>query len=202
MHRIIDGLAAPEGPLMLADDLGILPAFQSIRRGPDLYWATDCTGVDRVAVVVETHEAGLGNGCRNRMESIKRSNIRYQTGALFFEHCPDCLVPQVWVFVCLGIGDTAILKPSVELGIGFELQAWHKEPPPDHPHLVRSVSSEIGVVLSASSSTCWSSSSGGAFDPVSSPELSLFRTSCTLYKIDAARLPSAPSIPNRPCPTL
>jgi len=40
------------------------------------------------------------------------------------------------MFVCLSVGDAAILKPSIQLGIGFELWPRHKEPAADHTHLV------------------------------------------------------------------
>lgn len=59
MQGIIDRFAAPEGPLMLADNLAILPAFQPIRIGAYLNRTTDRAGINGVAIVVKPHEAGL-----------------------------------------------------------------------------------------------------------------------------------------------
>lgn len=70
------------------------------------------------------------------MESVKRPNIWHQTGTLFLEDFPDCLIAHLGMFVCLSVGDAAILKPSIQLGIGFELWPRHKEPATDHTHLV------------------------------------------------------------------
>ena len=79
------------------------------------------------------------------MESVKRTNVRHQTWALFFEHLPDRFITQLWVFVRLGVSRATILKPGIQLGIGFELWArdvtpeaclQHDEPPPDYTHLV------------------------------------------------------------------
>jgi hypothetical protein len=61
MQRIVDRLAAAEGALMPGDDLTVLPAFQPIGIGADLDRPPDRAGVDRVAVLVEAHEAGLGH---------------------------------------------------------------------------------------------------------------------------------------------
>lgn len=79
MQRIIDRLAATEGAFMLADDLAILPAFQPVRVGPDLHGATDRAGVNGVAVIVKTDQASLGYRCRDRVESVKRTNVWHQT---------------------------------------------------------------------------------------------------------------------------
>ena len=136
MQGIIDRFASPEGALVLTNDLPILPTFQPIRIGADLHGTTNCAGIDGVTVVVKTHEAGLGNRGRNRVESIKGADIWDQAGALFLEHLPDGLVAHLRVFVCLGIGDAAVFKPCIELGVRFELRAGHKEPSPDHTNLV------------------------------------------------------------------
>ena len=48
----------------------------------------------------------------------------------------DGLVAHLGMFVRFGVGDAAILEPRVQLSIGFELWPRHKEPSPDHAHLV------------------------------------------------------------------
>ena len=70
------------------------------------------------------------------MEPVERADIRHKAGTLFFEYLPDRFVSHLWVRMRPGIGRAAILKPGVQLGIGLELRTRHKEPPPDHPHLV------------------------------------------------------------------
>ncbi len=61
MQGIIDRFGAPECAFMLADDLAILPTFQSICVGADLNRTTDRTGIDRVTVVIEPDQTGLGH---------------------------------------------------------------------------------------------------------------------------------------------
>lgn len=60
MQRIIDRFATTKGAFVLPDDLSLLPAFQSIRVGPDLNRTTDRAGTDRVTVVIKPDQAGLG----------------------------------------------------------------------------------------------------------------------------------------------
>ena len=136
MQGIVDGVVAPEDPVMPSDDLAVLPAFQPVGIGPDLDRPPDSTGVDRVAVLVEAHEAGLGHRCRNRVEAIERAYIRDQARPLGLEHLPDRLVGYVGVLVCFGVGDAPIFEPGVQFGVGFELRPGHEEPLPDHAHLV------------------------------------------------------------------
>ena len=70
------------------------------------------------------------------MEAVKGPDIGNQAGALFFEHFPDGPVVHLRVFVCLSIGNATVFEPCVQLGIGFELRARHKEPAADHADLV------------------------------------------------------------------
>ena len=63
MQWIIDRLAAPECAFMLADDLAILPTFQSICVGADLNRATDRAGIDGLTVIIEPDQTGLGYRC-------------------------------------------------------------------------------------------------------------------------------------------
>lgn len=117
MQGIIDRFAATECAFVSPNDLPILPAFQSICVGTDLNRTTNRASIDRVTVVIEPDQTGLGHRCRDRVESIKRADIWDQAGALFLEHLPDGFVTHLWMFVCLGIGDAAIFKPCVQLSI-------------------------------------------------------------------------------------
>lgn len=136
MERVIDRLAATEGPFMSAHDLSVLPAFKAIGISSDLYRPPNRASVDRVTVLVEPHEAGLGDGGRDGMESVKRSDIRDQARPLGLEHLPDRLVRNVGVPVRLGVGDASVLQPSVQLRIGSEPRPRHEEPPSKHADLV------------------------------------------------------------------
>ncbi len=121
---------------MAGHDLTVLPAFQPVGIGADLDRPSDRTGVDRVTVLVEPHEAGFGHRRGNGMESVERVDIRHQARTLFFENFPDRLVREVRVPVRLGVGETAIVEPGVQFRIRFALRPWHEEPPPEHTHLV------------------------------------------------------------------
>ena len=136
MERVADRLATTEGPIMAGHDLTVLPAFQPVGIGADLDGPPDRTGVDRVAVLVEAHEAGLGDGGRHCMEAVERADIGHQARTLLLEHLPDRPVRNVGMFVRLGVGDASVLEPGVQFGIGSELRARHEEPPPEHAHLV------------------------------------------------------------------
>jgi len=73
MQGIKDGFVAPEGALVLTNDLAVLPALQPIGISSDLHRPADRPGIDRVAVrqekgppdlflfllTVEPNEAGL-----------------------------------------------------------------------------------------------------------------------------------------------
>ena len=127
---VVDCLGAAEGAIMPTHDLAVLPAFQSVGIGADLDGPPDRTGVDRVAVLVEAHEAGLGDGRRDGMKAVERTDIGHKARTLFLEHLPDRLVRNVGVPVHLGMSDASVLEPGVELRIGSELRPRDEEPPP------------------------------------------------------------------------
>ena len=136
MERVVDRLATAEGPIMASHGLTILPAFQPVGIGADLDGPPDRTGVDRVAVLVEAHETGLGDRGRHCMEAVERADIGHEARTLLLEHLPDRPVRNVGMFVRLGVGDASVLEPGVQFGIGSELRPRHEEPPPEHAHLV------------------------------------------------------------------
>jgi len=149
MQGIVDGVVAPEDTFMATDDPAVLPAFEPISIGPDLDGPPHGAGIDRVSVLVEPHEAGLGYRRRHGVEAVEGTDVRNKARALFFEHVPDRPVPHLRMCVGLGIRPTSILQPGVQFGIGFELRPrhvtpqacfQHDEPSPDHPHLVLDLS--------------------------------------------------------------
>ena len=60
VQGIVDRVVAPERSRMATDNLAVLPTFQPVGIGPDLDRPPDRPGIDRVAILVEVHEAGLG----------------------------------------------------------------------------------------------------------------------------------------------
>ncbi len=65
VQGIVDRVVAPERSRMPTDNLAVLPAFQPIGISPDLDWPSDGPRIDRVPVLVEPHEAGLGHRRRH-----------------------------------------------------------------------------------------------------------------------------------------
>ncbi len=58
MPGIVDRMTSPERALVPADDTPVLPELDPLGIGADLDRAPDRAGADRIAVVVEPHEAG------------------------------------------------------------------------------------------------------------------------------------------------
>ena len=105
---IEDRLVAPEAAGMLADDPAVLAQLDPIGIGPDLDRPADGTGRDRVSVVVEAHQAGLGDRGRHRVEAVEAAGIGNQARPLLFEHLPDRPVPELGMAMRLGVGDALV----------------------------------------------------------------------------------------------
>lgn len=60
VQRVVNSFAAFEGARVVADNTAFLPALQTVGIGPDLNGPAHGTGINRVSVVVEPHETGLG----------------------------------------------------------------------------------------------------------------------------------------------
>lgn len=136
MQGIVDGVVASEDPIMASDNLAVLPAFQPVGVSPDLDRPPDSPGIDRIPVLVEAHETGLGHRRWNRVEAIERADIGDQARPLGLKHLPNRLVRDVGMLVRLGMGDASVLEPGIQLGVGFELRPRHEEPPSKHANLV------------------------------------------------------------------
>ena len=98
---------------MLGDDPSILTDHDAVGIGLDLDRAPDGAGCDRVLVVVEAHQTGLRDRRGHRMEAIEPAGIGDELGSFGFEHLPDRLLGQLWMAMCLGVGDTFIEQPGV-----------------------------------------------------------------------------------------
>ena len=133
---VVHGLAAPEDSAVLTDDAAVLAQLDAVGVGPDLDRPAHGARRDRVFVVVESDEAGLGDGGGHRVEAVERSGIGHQARPLGLEHLPDRAVADLGVRLRLGPGDAAVEQPSVELVIALEAQARCEHSPPDDADLV------------------------------------------------------------------
>ena len=118
--RIVDRLTAAEGALMLAHDVPVLADHDAVGIGMHFDRPANGTGRDRVLVVVEADQAGLGHRRRHGVEAIEPAGIGDQPGAFILKHFPDGLLGQLGMAVNLGVGDAAIDQPRVQLVIGLE----------------------------------------------------------------------------------
>jgi hypothetical protein len=67
---VINRVAAAERAVVLGDDPAVLADHDAVGIGVNLDWTSDRAGGYRVLVVVEAHEAGLGDRCLHRVEAI------------------------------------------------------------------------------------------------------------------------------------
>src|SRR5271170_2244758 len=108
MPGIVGRLTAAERSWMLGNDASILADHDAVGIGMNLDRTPDCTGCDRVFVVVEAYQAGLRDRCRHRVESIEPASIWNELRALGFEHLPDRLFGQFRMAMRLGVGDALV----------------------------------------------------------------------------------------------
>jgi hypothetical protein len=99
---------------MFGDDAPVLADYDAIRIGMDLDRTPDGAGGYRVFVVVETHQAGLRDRRRHGVESIEPTSIGNKLRPLGLEH-PDRPISELGMAMRLGIGDTQIEQPGVQL---------------------------------------------------------------------------------------
>src|SRR5262245_47138616 len=76
MPGVVDRVPAAERTGMFSDDPPVLADHDAIRIGKDFDGPADSTGSHRVFVVVEAHQAGLGDRRRHRVEAVKPARIR------------------------------------------------------------------------------------------------------------------------------
>ena len=75
---------------MLGNGLAILADDDPIGVGPHVHRLPDRAGLHAVLVVVEAHQAGLGDGCTiGGVEAVEGAAVGYQGGALF-------VLPRAW----------------------------------------------------------------------------------------------------------
>src|SRR3954452_3523536 len=138
--EIEHGLIAAEGARMIGDDAAVLTDLDSVRIGSDLDRPSDRAGADRVAVIVEPHEAGLRDRGRHRMEAVEATRIGHERRPLALKGLPDGPIPELGMAMGLGVGDRLVEKPGVQLLVALHPHAWGEEPLAHEPDLVLDLS--------------------------------------------------------------
>src|SRR5271165_1175667 len=136
MPRIVDCLATPMAAGMFRDDATILANDNAIGIGMDVDRPPDGAGVHRVLVVVEAHQAGLRHRRRQRVEAVEPATIRDEIWPLLLEDVPYRLVRPFRMGMHLGVGDTFVGQPGVQLIVGFDPKPRREETFPDQTDLV------------------------------------------------------------------
>ena len=108
MPGIVDRLVAAETARMLADNGAVLADDNTLGVSLDLDWPTHRTRGNRILVVVEAHQAGLGDRGLRRTEPVEPAADRDEPGALGLKDLPDRLVGQFRMPVRLGISDAPV----------------------------------------------------------------------------------------------
>src|SRR5687767_8857473 len=121
---------------MLGDDPSVLADHDAVGICVNLDWTPDRAGSYRVFVVVEAHQAGLGDRCRHCMEAVEPARIGNELWPLRLEHFPDRLLGQLWMAMRFGIGNALVAEPGVHLIVALEPQSWREEALADEPDLV------------------------------------------------------------------
>src|SRR6516162_3859402 len=136
MPRIVDCLATPMAAGMFRDDATILANDNAIGIGMDVDRPPDGAGVHRVLVVVEAHQAGLRHRRRQRVEAVEPATIRDEIWPLLLEDVPYRLVRPFRMGMHLGVGDTFVGQPGVQLIVGFDPKPRREKTFPDQTDLV------------------------------------------------------------------
>src|SRR5580693_5940835 len=136
MPRIVDCLATPMAAGMFRDDATILANDNAIGIGMDVDRPPDGAGVHRVLVVVEAHQAGLRHRRWQRVEAVEPATIRDEIWPLLLEDVPYRLVRPFRMGMHLGVGDTFVGQPGVQLIVGFDPKPRREETFPDQTDLV------------------------------------------------------------------
>jgi hypothetical protein len=121
---------------MLGNNSAVLADDDAIRIGVNFDRPPDRARRYRVFVVIEAHQAGLGDRRWHCVEAVEAARIGNELRPLRLEHLPDCLLGQFRMVMRFGVGDAFIEQPGVHLVKGLEPQPWCKETLTHEPHLV------------------------------------------------------------------
>jgi hypothetical protein len=121
---------------VLADDTPVLAQFDPVGVGTHLHRAADGAGLDRVLVVVEAHEAGLGHRGLGGMEAVEAAAIGHQARPLLLEDLPDRLAGDLRMGLDLCPRNALVEQPVVELLHAPDPHPRREQPLADRAHLV------------------------------------------------------------------
>src|SRR5215471_10871261 len=121
---------------MLGNNPAVLADDDAIRIGVNFNWPPDRARSYRVFVIIEAHQAGLGDRRWHRVEAVEAARIGNELRPLGLEHLPNCQLGQFRMMMRFRVGDAFIEQPGVHLVIGLEPQPWCKEALTHKPDLV------------------------------------------------------------------
>src|SRR5208283_1381261 len=121
---------------MLADDNTVLADDDALGISLDLDRPTDGPRSDRILVAVEAQQAGLRDRGLRRAEPVEPAADTHKLRTLRLEHLPDRSIGQLRVPVRLGMRDTLVEQPCVQLRIARHPQARREQALADIADLV------------------------------------------------------------------
>src|SRR6516164_3195615 len=127
MPGVIGRLFPAEAPAVFAYDNPILANDDPIGIGLDFDRTANGARLDRVFVVIKPDQAGLRYRSAHRMEAVKAPTQWHERGAFFLENLPNRAAGAFRMAMRLGIGDTFVEEPSIQLVIVLEPQARREE---------------------------------------------------------------------------
>src|SRR3984893_18464789 len=127
MPGVVDRLATAETAAVVGDDRDVLADHDALGVSLDLDRSADSPRSARLLVVVEAHEARLRDRCLDCLDPVQRAAEGNEARTLRLEGLPDRAIRQLWVLVHLGIGDTSVEQPSVQLFVARHSQPRRKE---------------------------------------------------------------------------
>lgn len=136
MPGIVDRLLASEATRVFAHDPALLADLDPIGIGADLRRTSDGAGRNRVAVVVEAHEARLRHRDGQGMEAVEAAPVGNKAPPLGFERLPHRPVSQFGMAMRLGEGDRPVEQPGVQLLVALHPKARREEALAHQPNLV------------------------------------------------------------------
>ena len=120
MPRVIDGLPTAETPLMAPEDLTVLAQDDVLGISVHVHRPTNRPRLDAVTIVIETHQAGLGDGGGLVAVTIERAAIGNKGWALGFKDLDDCSAGLLGMGFGARIGEAVRLQPTIQLCEAFE----------------------------------------------------------------------------------
>ncbi|MEA2987739.1 MAG: hypothetical protein QOG83_450 [Alphaproteobacteria bacterium] len=134
MPGVVERVAAAERTGMFGNNPPVLADHDAVGIGMDLDRTPDSAGGHGVFVIVEAHQAGLGDRCLHRVEAIEPTRIGNELRPLGLEHLPDRLLGQLRMAMRLGVGDAFVEQPGIQFV--KEPQPWREEALAHEPNLV------------------------------------------------------------------